>query len=380
MHPDDRHSPTPPKRKTTSDMASRPDIRHGDVPRGRSDASTSSRGKRAVVPAQTGGSVASPASSARTKKPDTKLIKCHGPVILICVVMILFILAQILLKTPALNKQNPYIAVVIVQFLVFILPCAFMSSFANHKMDSGLSYYNLRLFSPRLLGFIFSTLAVMIFGSMVIKYLGYLIFGAVGEPTVVYEHDNLFALIAATVLVPAVTEEILFRGVVFTEYEKRGVGPLGAILGSAVLFAFIHFDMGNFASYLFAGIVLAVVIHVTRSLIAPILIHLLNNTICLFTDTFLKRVSKESISTFFVFFLLTVIFLISLFIFIENLEWICSSKADKRSGESTSVSETQSFRLIPQNTGIKAILSSVFLTPTFIVVIILYIVNMIAFK
>jgi|GEM_PF-613207 len=378
MHPDDRR--TPPKREAGSDPAAKRVVRPVPSSHGRSADISSARGKRAVTSARSGGSVPSSAASTRTRKTTTKLNKCHGPVILICIVMILFILAQILLKTPSLNKQNPYIAVVVVQFLVFILPCAFMSSFVNHKMDSGLSYYNLRLFSPRLLGFIFSALAVMLFGSMVIKYLGYLIFGAVGDSTVVYEHDNLFALIAATVLVPAVTEEILFRGVVFTEYEKRGVGPLGAILGSAVLFAFIHFDMGDFASYLFAGIVLAVVIHVTRSLIAPIIIHLLNNTICLFTDTFLKRVSKESISTFFVFFLLTVIFLVSLFLFIENLEWICSNKADKRSGEETPSTETQNYRLIPHNTGVKTILSSVFLTPAFIIVIILYIVNMIAFK
>ncbi len=377
MHPDEKR--TPSEKKTVSDASPRRVIRPAAVPPRKDPASVSLTDKKRIS-SPTGVTKGPSTVYPGAKKPTINLKKCHGPVILICVVMILFILAQILLKTPAMNKQNPYIAIVVVQFLVFILPCAFMSAFANHKMDSGLSYYNLRPFSPKMLGFIFSSLAVMLFGSMVIKYLGYLLFGSVNSSTVVYEHDNLFALIAATVLVPAITEEILFRGVVFTEYEKRGVGPFGAIIGSAVLFAFIHFDTGDFFSYLFAGIILAIVIHVTRSLLAPILIHLLNNTICLFTDTFLKRVSKESISTFFVFFLLTVIFLVALFIFIENLEWICNSKANKKIGEDSLTTDSDNFRLIPQNIKLKTIFSSVLLTPSFIIVIVLYIVNMIAFN
>ncbi len=366
MQPDDKQTQL---RKTD---------REGLLKENRKSASFSRR-KNAPVHAEQSVKSA-PTVYPREKTPTIILKKCHGPVILICIVMILFIAAQILLKSPALNKQNPYIAIVVVQFFVFILPCAFVSAFGNHKMNSGLFYYNLKFFSPRMLGFLFSALAVMLFGSMVIKYLGYLIFGSVGTATVVYEHDNMFALIAATVLVPAVTEEILFRGVVFTEYEKRNVGAFGAIIGSSVLFAFIHFDMGNFISYLFAGVILAVVIHVTRSLIAPILIHLLNNTICLFTDTFLKRVSKESISTFFVLFLLTVIFLVSLFIFIESLEWICSTKANRKTGKDSFSEQNDNLRLVPKNTKLSRIFSSVFLTPAFIVVIILYIINLVAFN
>lgn len=374
MHPDNRR--TPSSKNKTSDVTQKQSTGHPVNTYEKNmtiEASEFPTAKRA--PSRKSGGV-----YIDSKKPTIILKKCHGPVILTIVVMILFILAQIFLKTPALNKQNPYIAIVIVQFLVFILPAAFMSAFSNHRMDSGLSYYNFRLFSPRMLGFVFSALAVMLLGNMIIKYLGYLMFGIVNSSTVIYENDNIFALIAATVLVPAITEEILFRGVIFTEYEKRGVGALGAILGSSVLFAFIHFDSGNFISYLFAGIILAMVIHVTRSLLAPIIIHLLNNTICLFTDTFIRRVSKESISTFFVIFLLTVIFLIALFILIENLEWICNNKADKKSVNKALDVEANSFRLIPRRLKVKTILSSIFVTPLFLIVIILYFINILAFN
>ncbi len=308
------------------------------------------------------------------KVPD----KCHAPVILVCVVMLLFIVAQLLLKTPSLAKQNPYVSVIVIQFIVFILPCAFMSAFAGRQKGT-FTGYNLKLIPPKMLGFVFASLAVMLFGSMIIKYLGYILFGAVSTSTVVYEHDNMFTLLAATVIVPAFTEEILFRGVVFNEYQKRGTGALGAILGSAVLFAFIHFDISNFASYIFAGIILGISVHVTHSVLAPIFIHLMNNTVCLFTDTFLKRVSKESISSFFVFFLLTVLFLVSLFVFFESLEWICNAKADKSASENSNNDESGRTRLLPYGMKISSVVSNVLFTPALIVVIFLYIITIALF-
>lgn len=369
MHQDDRNRVVQKhdSRNTASDERRAPDASgryHGHVPISASDKASFS-----VKRLSTG---------ARKSYVDLK--KCHGPAIIVCVVMLLFIVAQFLLRTEAFTRQNPYIALVVVQFIVFILPCAFVSAFGNHKMNGGLSQYNLRLFSPRLLGFIFSALAVMLLGNMVLKYLGYILFGTVSSTTVVYEHDNMFALIAATILVPAITEEILLRGVIFAEYEKRGVGAYGAIAGSAVMFAFIHFDIKDFIPYLFAGIILAIVLHITRSLLAPIIVHLLNNTICLFTDTFLKRVSKESISSFFVFFLLTVLLLLSLFAFFESLEWICSSRADKKATDDHLSDSDRNIRLIPGNTRISRIYSAVFLTPAFIIIIALYIAEMLIFK
>ncbi len=377
MHPDDKRRPSAGNISERSPGAARKNDTSAPH-ESRAPVTTPVRPVARNLVKQSSHSNAGTAQAAR--RPTYRAIKCHGPVILICIVMVLFIIAQFLLRTDAFTGQNPYIALVVVQFFVFILPCAFVSAFGNHRIGSGLSQYNLRLFSPRLLGFLFSSLAVMLFGNMVIKYLGYILFGAVNSATVVYEHDNMFALIAATVLVPAITEEILLRGVIFTEYEKRGVGAFGAIVGSAVLFAFIHFDIKDFISYLFAGIILAVTVHVTRSLLAPIIVHLMNNTICLFTDTFLKRVSKESISSFFVFFLLMVLLLLALFAFFESLEWISNAKADSKAKESESADTNGNLRLIPVNTKISSILSGIFMTPAFIVVIILYILEMIIFR
>ena len=307
-------------------------------------------------------------------KGNTATVKCNIPAAIVCVVMLLFISAEFLLKADVLKTQNPYVVLVIIQFLVFILPCAFFSATKNSKTNAELSTYNLRLFSPKLFGLILSALSVMLFGTMLLKYLGYILFGFVNSTTVIYESHNALALIASTVLVPAVVEEILIRGIVFTEYEKKA-GALGAIIGSSFLFALIHFDLKDFLSYLFAGIILATVLHVTRSLLATITVHLLNNTICLFTDTFLKRVSKESISSFFVIFLLTVLLLLALFAMFETLERVCSAKADSIANGNGRKTNILTSRLIPQNIKILSLLSSIFTAPSFIIALAIYFVR-----
>ena len=353
------------------------DIRRADTHR-RSPAPVIKKTSTGVEP-----SIRRKTDDSRIKKDITSastIHKCNIPALLVCVVMILLIISELVLKNANIGKQNSYIALVIVQFLVFLLPCAFFVSLKNNKFNGGLSYYNFRPFSPKLLGFTAFSLAVMIFGNMAIKYLGYIFFGFVNASTVIYADDNLIALLMATVILPAITEEILLRGIVFTEYEQNNTGALGAIIGSAFLFAFIHFDPKGFISYLFAGVILATALHVTRSLFVPIIIHLMNNSICLFTDTFLKRVSKESISSFFVFFMLVVLFLVALFFWLESLEWISNEKAARLVRKQNSIESINTGKLIPSKTKIREIIRSVLFAPMFIVVIIIYLFKIVFIK
>ena len=76
-------------------------------------------------------------------------------------------------------------------------------------------------------------------------------------------------------LIPALTEELIFRGVILS--GLRQFGDTIAIFSSAFLFAIYH---GNFAQMLFAfpcGLVLAFAVIKTGSLWVSILIHFINN-------------------------------------------------------------------------------------------------------
>ncbi len=85
----------------------------------------------------------------------------------------------------------------------------------------------------------------------------------------------LFALVTFAVL-PALTEELIFRGVIFNGIQKTDGHKKAAII-SAVFFMLIHMSVQQTVFQLILGIVLAYCVYITGSLWAGILVHFLNN-------------------------------------------------------------------------------------------------------
>jgi hypothetical protein len=122
----------------------------------------------------------------------------------------------------------------------------------------------------------------------------------------------------ALVIVPAVCEEVLFRGILLSEYRSLGEG--NAVVISALCFAMLHFSVTGFPIYLFSGLLLGVVAASSRSILPSILLHLLSNALSLYTsDQFLSIIMDRN-GAFFVGFLLTMIFGAFLFLFLYCLE------------------------------------------------------------
>ena len=82
--------------------------------------------------------------------------------------------------------------------------------------------------------------------------------------------------VAALVLVPALCEELFFRGFVFTGLYAH-YGPRWALLGSSVFFAGSHFDPWQFLPLLVFGLFLGALVHWTHSIYPAILAHAINN-------------------------------------------------------------------------------------------------------
>ena len=97
----------------------------------------------------------------------------------------------------------------------------------------------------------------------------------VSEPmTVWYQYVLLFL---STAVVPAVCEEILFRGVILTNLIPFGRGT--AILASGILFGLMHGNIMQFFYTALLGVVLGYIYVRTRSLWLCMLIHFVNNGI-----------------------------------------------------------------------------------------------------
>ena len=77
-------------------------------------------------------------------------------------------------------------------------------------------------------------------------------------------------------LIPAVGEELTFRGVLQQSLTRK-MNPHVAIILSAAIFSFIHFQFYGFLPRMFLGILLGYMFYITNSLWTSMLMHFVNN-------------------------------------------------------------------------------------------------------
>ena len=102
--------------------------------------------------------------------------------------------------------------------------------------------------------------------------------GLRGAAVMPFEPDGAFTYITAVLLfalVPAVVEELIFRGVILHGFRKFGFWQ--AIIFSSILFALIHANIQQFAYTFIFGAVLAYLVLKTGSLLASMIIHFIAN-------------------------------------------------------------------------------------------------------
>lgn len=87
-------------------------------------------------------------------------------------------------------------------------------------------------------------------------------------------------------IVPAICEEIFFRGALINSYDIYG--SKFAIFMSAFVFALFHFDIQNFIAPFLLGILFGNLLELTNSLYAAILGHFTNNLLGIVTSKYLN--------------------------------------------------------------------------------------------
>ena len=228
-----------------------------------------------------------------------------------------------LAKSSFLPSDDPYLSVIILQLVIFIIPCMLYCRVRRISADS--RRMRIRPFAPRQLGFVLVALVVVTFGSTALSAIIGLAFptaGQVGSSYIGPTADHLisFQSIMTYALVPAVTEEFLCRSVLFAEYEEIGI--LQAIAFSSAMFAMLHLNLYLFPVYFFCGIVLGFVLYVTNSLLSVILVHFLNNIFFLYYEVYLTEAIQSSAYSSMIMFILISVFLLSLILLFAHAEKI----------------------------------------------------------
>ena len=252
-----------------------------------------------------------PKQEHKEKKKDHKIVLTPSTLVLATYI---FLLLTKLLDIAFINRENEYYSVVILQLMIFMLPGAIWCKWSGENYVKGL-----RLRLPRLssLVLILSAAILMISGGLLLST----VFGGLDSlssnfslyDTFISKTDGSIPssmyLFVAYAILPAICEEFVFRGILCYEYESGGV--MRAVLFSSVFFALLHFNPVNILTYLFSGMVLALVLYASRSLIGAMLAHFLYNVFGLFGQRYMSTLWRITGSSAFFLFLVAFCFLLS---------------------------------------------------------------------
>lgn len=235
----------------------------------------------------------------------------HAPLVLVLCNFILLLLSR-LIDARLLDRDNEFVGIILIQVLIFIIPAILYCKLRGENFAE-----KIRLRTPRIshILFLLYLLIVMIAGSLLTSILTGGIRSLEGNFTL---YDTFVArtgtpaemayAILAYAFLPAVGEELTYRSILCSEYEKRGVGV--SIAASALLFAMLHFSFAHFLTYFFLGILLAGAMYTTRSFLAPILLHICYNIFCLFGQPYLSAFYVHAGSNEIFIFCVVVLFLL----------------------------------------------------------------------
>ncbi len=188
---------------------------------------------------------------------------------------------------------KPY-AIGVTQIALMLIPVIFA---AEKSPLTTKEIFRLNLYQPPNF-YIFSILAL---SSIQFFFFGYLVFqDSIIPPDFIDKYELLkteFELIYKSILagenelefiraiiigalIPSVSEELLFRGFLQRSLEVK-LSPFWAITISSIIFGFIHFNPINLVPLIVIGILLGYIAYVTRSIVLPIIIHFINNSIAI---------------------------------------------------------------------------------------------------
>ncbi len=248
--------------------------------------------------------------------------------ILVAIIYALLLLSRFI-DAAFLSRESQYLSIILLQLLIFPIP-----AYLYIRTRERGYVRRLRLSPPRLshLFLLLSGILMLISGCTLLGLLCgmmkaqpsftlYDTFASINDGSV----GATIRLILAYGLLPAFCEELVFRGILCAEHEKHGI--LYASVISALFFAFLHFDLTALPVYLYAGLLLSLVMYVTRSAISAMVVHLGYNLFGIFVQAGLSGYCRGTGSIGLLVILLIVLLLLSAAFFCGEVARILRRRA-----------------------------------------------------
>lgn len=195
------------------------------------------------------------------------------------------------------QSVNPYLTIMMLEICCVGLPTVFFCLLRGGSYRGSLRLAPMKL---RHISISVYALLLVICSSIALSILMYRIFpeayaasamSAASESVSAYgQVDSIYASLAFGIL-PALLEEFLFRSVVLAEYSTYGGAC--AVLMSSFSFAMLHFSPVRFPLYFVCGLILALTVLATGSVIPAALIHIANNVFVLYFEGYIYKVAGK---------------------------------------------------------------------------------------
>lgn len=207
-----------------------------------------------------------------------------------------------ILKPGQMSYYMQMIFIASIQFLFVFLPTMIYLIIRkpNIKKTLRLNRVSIKNVLISILVMIFAIPVAAVINAIVILILNY--FGKMHEPAV-FQTENINQLIInlfVIALIPAVFEELVYRGVILSAYERTG--RFKAIVISSLLFALMHRDLQSLVGTFMLGLVLAYIVYRNNSIFAGMIAHFTNNSLIVFMTYISAKyqgdVSKYDINIF----------------------------------------------------------------------------------
>jgi membrane protease YdiL (CAAX protease family) len=210
-----------------------------------------------------------------------------GPLAAVCGVL-MALLAGIFFGVPAIIIDNPpgdedlstnaNVAVQVGGALGFLLIPFLIAATRGASFGGALRRLGVRGFRPSAIGWIFAAIgAYLVFAAVYVA-----VFGEPEQEDIAEGFGSLPVQIGLIVIAAPISEELCFRGMLFGGLRERWPMLAAAAL-SGLIFGGLHAVTGLTAvpPLVFFGFVLALLYEKTGSLLPPIILHMLNNSVAL---------------------------------------------------------------------------------------------------
>lgn len=177
--------------------------------------------------------------------------------------------------------------------VLLILGSIFLKPFSEKKVRF-IRFFKLRFAKSKDLSIIPWMTLTVISGSFFLNLLSFDLFTALGldlseNVMTSYDTDNMWFSVLTIALLPAIFEELFFRGAILSVLSNKK--KASSIFISAALFALVHGSLYMIPSSFFAGIVLGITVYLTESIYTAMLVHFINNFMAYFLFAYSRVLS-----------------------------------------------------------------------------------------